>query len=147
MGLRIWVVEEQTHAHVSVGFLFKPINKLICKEIDPNLYPKGSFGSPRTSWVSGLNPGRLVAVWENTCVGYAAFGSAREGESVTRVVIGFDGHRKHASEGRACRTRRVPETPLPVSPPPLDPARDENGRKRHLFGNPFFSRFSLIVNK
>jgi hypothetical protein len=27
------------------------------------------------------------------------------------------------------------------------PFRDENGRKRYLFGNQFFSRFSLIANK
>jgi hypothetical protein len=27
MGLRVWVGEEQTHAHVPVGFLFEPINK------------------------------------------------------------------------------------------------------------------------
>jgi hypothetical protein len=26
-------------------------------------------------------------------------------------------------------------------------ARDQNGRKRYLFGNQFFSRFSLIANK
>jgi hypothetical protein len=25
--------------------------------------------------------------------------------------------------------------------------RDENGRKRYLFGNQFFCRFSLIANK
>jgi hypothetical protein len=25
--------------------------------------------------------------------------------------------------------------------------RDENGRKQYLFGNQFFSRFSLIANK
>jgi hypothetical protein len=27
MGLRVWIVEEQTHAHVSVRFPFEPINK------------------------------------------------------------------------------------------------------------------------
>jgi hypothetical protein len=27
------------------------------------------------------------------------------------------------------------------------PFRDENGRKRYIFGNQFFSRFSLIANK
>jgi hypothetical protein len=26
-------------------------------------------------------------------------------------------------------------------------ARDENGRKQYLFGNQFFSQFSLIANK
>jgi hypothetical protein len=26
-GLRVWVVEEQTHAHVPVEFTFEPINK------------------------------------------------------------------------------------------------------------------------
>jgi hypothetical protein len=39
MGLRVWVVEEQTHAHVPVGFLFELINKPMGREIDPNLYP------------------------------------------------------------------------------------------------------------
>jgi hypothetical protein len=39
MGLRVWVVEEQTHAHIPVGFLFEPINKPIGREIDPNPYP------------------------------------------------------------------------------------------------------------
>jgi hypothetical protein len=39
MGLRVWVVEEQTHAHVPVGFPFEPINNLIGREIDPNSYP------------------------------------------------------------------------------------------------------------
>jgi hypothetical protein len=27
MSLRVWVVEEQTHAHVPVGFSFETINK------------------------------------------------------------------------------------------------------------------------
>jgi hypothetical protein len=39
MGLRVWVVEEQTHAHILVGFPFEPINKPMCIEIDPNSYP------------------------------------------------------------------------------------------------------------
>jgi hypothetical protein len=39
MGLRVWVVEEQTHAHVPVGFSFEPINKPMGREIDPNPYP------------------------------------------------------------------------------------------------------------
>jgi hypothetical protein len=39
MGLRVWVVEEQTHAHVPVGFSFEPINKRMGREIDPNPYP------------------------------------------------------------------------------------------------------------
>jgi hypothetical protein len=38
MGLRVWVVEEQTHAHVPVGFSFEPINKPMGREIDPNPY-------------------------------------------------------------------------------------------------------------
>jgi hypothetical protein len=29
----------------------------------------------------------------------------------------------------------------------MSKARDKNNRKRYLFGNQFFSRFSLIVNK
>jgi hypothetical protein len=39
MGLRVWVVEEQTHTHVPVGFPFGPINKPMGREIDPNPYP------------------------------------------------------------------------------------------------------------
>jgi hypothetical protein len=39
MGLRVWVVEEQTHAHVPVGFPFEPINKPMGREIDPNPNP------------------------------------------------------------------------------------------------------------
>jgi hypothetical protein len=39
MGLRVWVVEEQTHAHVPVGFSFEPINKPMGKKIDLNSYP------------------------------------------------------------------------------------------------------------
>jgi hypothetical protein len=38
MGLRVWVVEEQTHARVPGGFPFEPINKPIDREIDPNPY-------------------------------------------------------------------------------------------------------------
>jgi hypothetical protein len=39
MGLRVWVVEEQTHAHIPVGFPFETINKPMGREIDPNPYP------------------------------------------------------------------------------------------------------------
>jgi hypothetical protein len=39
MCLRVWVVEEQTHAHVPVGFSFEPINKPMGREIDSNSYP------------------------------------------------------------------------------------------------------------
>jgi hypothetical protein len=34
MGLRVWVVKEQTHAHVSGGLPFEPINKPMDREID-----------------------------------------------------------------------------------------------------------------
>jgi hypothetical protein len=39
MGLQVWLVEEQTHAHVPVGFLFEHINKPMGREIGLNPYP------------------------------------------------------------------------------------------------------------
>jgi hypothetical protein len=37
MGLRVWVLHAQTHAHKPTGFGFFPINKPMGREIDP--YP------------------------------------------------------------------------------------------------------------
>jgi hypothetical protein len=73
MGLRVWVVEEQTHAHVPVGFPFEPINKHMSREIDPNSYPNrakthriSGSGYPLPSLVAGsgrpiVSPKRRVA--------------------------------------------------------------------------------------
>jgi hypothetical protein len=49
MGLWVWVVKEQTHAHVPIGFPFEPINKPMGKEIDLNSYPNRA----KTHQVSG----------------------------------------------------------------------------------------------
>jgi hypothetical protein len=41
-GLRVWAVEEQIHAHISIGFSFELINKPMDREISPNLCPNGA---------------------------------------------------------------------------------------------------------
>ena len=41
MGLRVWVLYAQTHAHKPIGFDFLPINKPMGREIDPYSCPNG----------------------------------------------------------------------------------------------------------
>jgi hypothetical protein len=40
MDLRVWIVKEQTHAHISIGFPFEPNNKLMGREIGSKLIEK-----------------------------------------------------------------------------------------------------------
>jgi hypothetical protein len=39
VGMELWIVEEQTHIHVPVGFSFEPIKKPMSREISSNPYP------------------------------------------------------------------------------------------------------------
>jgi len=50
MGLRVWVLYAQTHAHKPIGFDFLPIDKPLGREIDLYSCPNGV----KTRRVSGL---------------------------------------------------------------------------------------------
>jgi hypothetical protein len=73
------------------------------------------------------------------------------GGGVGGGALGAGGGRRAALRGRRQWERaavwKARERERRMSRAGCPPARDENGRKWYLFGNQFFSRFSLIANK